>query len=137
MLRPLQKDVKLQRFIHKSHILNPNSKVFDLSLHDLHPPPLTPHLSLSLSLESQQVHKKRESEAPGSLCVSAQRRCSGRRVKGPSEPLVFHLQPNADAFATSSHNRGRDLQLSEPGSLKASKTIHHLTPEINKPGCVN
>lgn len=47
--------------------------------------------------------------------------------KGPSEQLVFHLQPNADAFATSSHDRVRDLQLSEPGSLKVSK-IHHLTP---------
>lgn len=57
--------------------------------------------------------------------------------KGPSEQLVFPLQPNTDAFTTSSHDRGRDLQLSEPGSLKASKTIHHLTPEINTPACVN
>lgn len=52
-------------------------------------------------------------------------------TKGPSEHLVSHLQPNADAFATSSHDRGHDLQLSEPGSLTASETIHHLTPEIN------
>lgn len=43
--------------------------------------------------------------------------------KGPSEQLVIHLQPGADAFALYSHDRGHDLELALP-VCQASKMIH-------------